>query len=97
MAFAEDPFGFGIQVDLTPAPELQGGFSVGVVFVFGMLCSVVLRWCELGWGVFVWYVLDFGFGFGVFPGVCVMVSGLCFSCMHPYVFVWFEFSLLLPV
>ena len=55
MTFAIDPFGFGIQVDLAPAPELQVGFLVGIVFVSAVLGSVVLGWCELGWCVFVYW------------------------------------------
>ena len=31
MAFAEDAFGFGVLVDLAPAPGLRVGVSIGYV------------------------------------------------------------------
>ena len=59
VAFAVDPFGFGIQVDLAPAPEFQGGFLL--VLCLCLVCWVLLCWggvdwvgvcsCDMCWGL----------------------------------------------
>ena len=49
---------------------------------------------RVGFSVGLLCVLAFGSGFGVLPGVCVLVIGSRFSCVGSCVCVWFE-SLLL--
>ena len=48
MAFAIYPFGFGILVYLTPAPEVQYGFLVGYVFGFYALMFALFGWYGVG-------------------------------------------------